>query len=89
MGNLCFAVMMSDGSEVAKWIRDPPTRPLPDCVMGQPCDVSSLVDANGEGKLHAIFTIIKNKAGHTATEVACGWAGAVIKLTNQAVVQEQ
>ena len=24
----------------------------------------------------------KNKAGYTATQVACGWAGAVMKKTN-------
>ena len=30
-----------------------------------------------------------NKAGSTATEVACGWAGALMKMTNQAVGQEQ
>ena len=27
---------------------------------------------------------LKNKAGYTATEDACGWAGAVIKKANQA-----
>ena len=31
----------------------------------------------------------KNKDGYTATLVACGWAGAVMKLTNQAVGQKQ
>ena len=31
----------------------------------------------------------KNKAGYMATEVACGWAGAVIKKTNQAFGQER
>ena len=30
-----------------------------------------------------------NKAGYTATEVACGWAGAVIKMVNEAFGQEQ
>ena len=30
-----------------------------------------------------------NKAGYTATEVACGWAGAVIKMVNKAFGQEQ
>ena len=29
------------------------------------------------------------KTGYTANLVACGWAGAVMKLTNQAVGQEQ
>ena len=24
---------------------------------------------------------IKNKAGYTATEVACGWAGAIFEVT--------
>ena len=31
----------------------------------------------------------KNKAGYTATLVARGWAGAVMKLTNWTVRQEQ
>ena len=30
-----------------------------------------------------------NKAVYTATEVACGWAGAVIKKAFQAIGQEQ
>ena len=25
--------------------------------------------------------MMKNKAAYTATEVACGWAGAIIELT--------
>ena len=25
--------------------------------------------------------VIKNKAGYTATEVACGWAGAIFEVT--------
>ena len=25
--------------------------------------------------------LIKNKAGYTATEVACGWAGAIFEVT--------
>ena len=32
---------------------------------------------------------IGNKAVYTATEVACGWAGAVIKKVNQAFGQKQ
>ena len=31
---------------------------------------------------------VENKAGYTATQATCGWAGAVIKNTNQAVRQE-
>ena len=31
----------------------------------------------------------KNKAGYMATLFACGWTGAVMKLANQAVGQEQ
>ena len=27
--------------------------------------------------------IEKNKAGYTATEVTCGWAGAIFELTRQ------
>ena len=27
--------------------------------------------------------ITKNKAGYTATEVACGWAGAIFEVTRQ------
>ena len=46
--------MLSDGSEVAKWVRDPPMRPLPDCIKGKPCDVSSLVDANNERKYSTV-----------------------------------
>ena len=30
-----------------------------------------------------------NKAGYTATEVACGWAGAVAKMVNNTFRQEQ
>ena len=26
-----------------------------------------------------------NKVGYTATEVACGWAGALIKMTNPSI----
>ena len=33
-------------------------------------------------------TCRENKAGYTATEVASGWAGAVIKMANQAFGQE-
>ena len=29
----------------------------------------------------ANVTILKNKAGYTATEVACGWAGAIFEAT--------
>ena len=31
----------------------------------------------------------ENKATYTATEVACGWEGAVIKKANQAFGQER
>ena len=31
----------------------------------------------------------ENKAVYTATEVACGWAGAVIKKAIEAIGQEQ
>ena len=33
--------------------------------------------------------IVVDKAGYTATKVARGWAGAVIKKSNQAFEQEQ
>ena len=29
----------------------------------------------------ALFNLTKNKAGYTATEVACGWAGAIFEVT--------
>ena len=29
----------------------------------------------------SVITVAKNKAGYTATPVACGWAGAVIEVT--------
>ena len=34
-------------------------------------------------KFHNIITFgrIKSKAGYTATEVACGWAGAIFEVT--------
>ena len=32
--------------------------------------------------------LIKNKAGYTATPVACGWAGAIIEVS-EAFGQEQ
>ena len=33
-------------------------------------------------KMYNIFlTFLINKAGYTATPVACGWAGAVIEVT--------
>ena len=35
------------------------------------------------------FTILENKAGYTATPVACGWAGAVMEKVNRAFGQEQ
>ena len=28
------------------------------------------------------FELIENKAGYTATEVACGWAGAIFDVTS-------
>ena len=31
--------------------------------------------------LFALIETFKNKAGYTATQVACGWAGAVFEVT--------
>ena len=36
-----------------------------------------------------LFGHVFNKAVYTATEVACGWAGAVMKRLTQAFGQEQ
>ena len=32
-------------------------------------------------RVTTVNSVIKNKAGYTATPVACGWAGAVIEVT--------
>ena len=31
-------------------------------------------------RFFSAFDLIKNKAGYTATEVACGWAGAIFEV---------
>ena len=44
---------------------------------------------NSQKKTHLVYHLIidhyasskKNKAGYTATEVACGWAGAIFEIT--------
>ena len=36
-----------------------------------------------------VVGIEKNKAGYTATPVACGWAGAVLEKVTRAFGQEQ
>ena len=50
----------------------------------------------GCGKIYVILAILKrkkhylkaNKAGYTATLVACGWAGAVLKKVTRVSGQE-
>ena len=45
---------------------------------------------SGFGSIHLNTTRIRrNKAGYTATLVACGWAGAVIEKVTGAFGQEQ
>ena len=51
---------------------------------------SAALTTIGMKSASAMAAIVQsNKAVYTATEVACGWAGAVIKKAIQAIGQEQ
>ena len=43
----------------------------------------------GDDSVKKSITFLKNKAGYTATEVACGWAGAVMEKVTKAFRLEQ
>ena len=38
---------------------------------------------------NCVYTSYENKAGYTATLIACGWAGAVMEKVTKAFAQEQ
>ena len=52
------------------------------------CTDGSLGSANIVAALPKVISV-KNKAGYTATLVACGWAGAVMEKVTGAFGQEQ
>ena len=53
--------------------------------------ISRLLDFNPPGIFKKVPNLeyLENKAGNSVTQVACGWAGAVIKQTNKAFGHEQ
>ena len=45
-------------------------------------DLARLTAVNvGFDKENQFYRLCKNKAGYTATEVVCGWAGAIFEVT--------
>ena len=50
-------------------------------LSGRNDDMSTSTRGNSAPEEMSTTHLIKNKAGYTATEVACGWAGTIFEVT--------